>query len=203
MPFTVPNLMTLGRILVIPVIVGLCFVPGPEARWAAVGCFILAALTDLLDGYLARRWQQTSDFGRFLDPIADKLLVAALLLSLAATGDITDWSLIPALLILSREIFISGLREFMGGHNIVVPVSLLAKWKTTLQLIALTFLLFGNAGPSLLPLLGDICLWIASLLTLITGYDYFKAALPVLGFQKSAAAQSEADKRAEASSARS
>src|SRR3954469_22563400 len=127
-----PNLLTISRILVIPVVIALLLLPGAEARWTACALFSAAGITDWLDGHFARRWQQQSEIGRFLDPIADKLLVAATLFMLCAKDrlGVTDWAILPALVILSREILVSGLREYLAGLRIRVPVSALAKWKT-------------------------------------------------------------------------
>jgi len=132
-----PNLLTLSRIIIIPVLVGLFYLDGDGWRWVSVVLFTLAGVTDYFDGYLARKWAQISAFGRFLDPIADKLLVAAVILMLVATGRISGLVVLPALVILCREVMVSGLREFLAQVNVGVPVSRLAKWKTALQLIAL------------------------------------------------------------------
>jgi cardiolipin synthase (CMP-forming) len=175
-----PNLLTLSRILVIPVVVALFLVPGPEARWTACALFSAAGVTDWLDGHFARRWQQQSEIGRFLDPIADKLLVAATLFMLAALHRFSlSWSLFPSLVILSREILVSGLREYLAGLRVRVPVSRLAKWKTAIQMVAIGVLIVGTAGPSWLPtvVIGEILLWVAAILTIITGYDYLRAGL--------------------------
>ena len=142
----------------------------------------MASLTDFLDGYLARIWKQTSNIGRMLDPIADKLLVAACLLLLAADTDqtIAGWSLWAAIIILCREILVSGLREYLAELKVSVPVTWIAKWKTTVQMLAIGFLLAGSAGDKILPHtteIGLVLLWIAALITLYTGYDYFRAGL--------------------------
>jgi len=176
---SLPNLLTLSRILVIPVVVALFYVHGDYARWFACALFSAAGLTDWLDGHMARRWEQQSDLGRFLDPIADKLLVAATLLMLTATGRLPMGALLPALVILCREILVSGLREYLAGLRVGLPVSKLAKWKTAIQMVAIGFLIVGDAGPAVLPVggIGEILLWIAALLTLVTGYDYLRAGL--------------------------
>lgn len=183
--FNIPNLLTYGRILTVPLIV-LCFFfegslkSSDFARWLALSIFVVASLTDFLDGYLARIWKQTSNIGRVLDPIADKLLVASILLLLAADGTIAGWAIWAAIIILCREILVSGLREFLAGLKVSVPVTHLAKWKTTIQLVAIGFLLAGPAGDKILPYttaLGIALLWIAAMLTLYTGYDYFRAGL--------------------------
>ena len=180
MPLTsLPNLLTLSRILVIPVVVATFYVSGDYARWFGCALFAAAGLTDWLDGHMARRWQQQSELGRFLDPIADKLLVSATLLMLTATGRLSDEAVLPALVILCREILVSGLREYLAGLSVGVPVSRLAKWKTTIQMIAIGFLIVGDAGPAFLPVewIGEMLLWLAAILTLVTGYDYLRASL--------------------------
>jgi cardiolipin synthase len=175
----VPNGLTLFRIAVIPVIVALFYVESPAGRWIAGGLFTVAAISDFLDGYIARALDIQSDFGRMLDPIADKLLVSATLLMLVGFGDIGGVSLVPAVVILTREIVVSGLREFLASLSIPVPVSQLSKWKTTLQLIAIGVLIIGNAIPAVpqLHAAGIVGLWIAGVITLITGYDYLRASL--------------------------
>ncbi len=184
-PWSIPNLLTYARILVVPLVV-LCFDLEERgkstdiARWSALGLFVFASVTDFLDGYLARIWKQTSSLGRMLDPIADKLLVAACLLLLAADGTIAGWSIWAAIVILSREILVSGLREYLAELKVSVPVTQLAKWKTTLQMVALGFLLAGPAGDKIFPYCTDtglILLWISAVVTLVTGYDYFRAGL--------------------------
>ncbi|HEY4345938.1 MAG TPA: CDP-diacylglycerol--glycerol-3-phosphate 3-phosphatidyltransferase [Parvibaculum sp.] len=180
MPTNLPNLLTYARILMVPVVVGCVVYEGDWARWVALGIFILAAITDFFDGYLARAWAQQSNLGRMLDPIADKLLVAAVLLALTRVGTIAGYSLWAALVILCREILVSGLREFLAELRVSVPVSQLAKWKTTIQMIALAFLLAGPAGDKLISgvtEVGIVLLWAAAILTLYTGYDYFKTGI--------------------------
>lgn len=144
-----------------------------------LGLFTAAGITDFFDGYLARRSNQVSAFGRFLDPIADKLLVAALLLMLVGFERMTPWSYLPAVVILTRELLVSGLREFLAQTQVSVPVSTLAKWKTTLQMFTLGFLIVGSDAPAWIPAqaIGEVGLWLAALLTLITGYDYLKAGI--------------------------
>ena len=171
---TLPNLLTLFRIVIIPALVLLFFVPGDLARWLALLLFILAAVSDYFDGYLARRQNQVSAFGKFLDPIADKLLIAAVLLMLVGFDRVSSISVLPALVILCREILVSGLREFLAGMEVPMPVSQLAKWKTTVQMIAIGVLLIGTAAPWGIPAqeIGEAGLWLAAILTLVTGYDY-------------------------------
>jgi len=175
-----PNLLTLSRIGVIPLMVGTFYLPDGYSQWLACGLFAAAGLTDYLDGHFARRWQQQSEIGRFLDPIADKLLVGAALFMLAAVARISPTAILPALVILSREILVSGLREYLAGLRVRVPVSRLAKWKTGIQMTAIGFLLVGDAGPTILPVqdIGEALLWVAASLTLVTGYDYLRAGLP-------------------------
>lgn len=177
MRINLPNSLTLFRIAIIPVLVGLFLVQEPWSLWAALGLYTLGAITDFFDGYLARRWNQMSAFGRFLDPIADKLLVAAMLILIAAFDRLPDLWIIPAIIIMMREMLVAGLREFLGPHRIIIPVSKLAKWKTTSQLIAMGFLIMGRHGDVVLPhtlLIGQIGISIAAALTIITGWDYMK-----------------------------
>ncbi len=177
-----PNILTIARIVVIPVILLLMAIPTAFTAWCALFFYTLACVTDWFDGYLARKWGTMSDIGKFLDPIADKLLVTALVLMLAALDRLDGIWFIPAVVILSREIFISGLREFMGPKNIKVHVSQLAKWKTTAQMVSLGFLIMGEFSPEAIPSLwiGWILLSIAAVLTALTGWQYLQAALPVL-----------------------
>ena len=180
-PWSLPNLLTYGRILAIPALVAILFWPRDDwMRWLALGIYTLAAITDYLDGYIARAWSQQSAIGRMLDPIADKLLVAALLLMLVYTGQIEGWTLWAAIVILCREILVSGLREFLADLKVSVPVSKVAKWKTTAQLFALGFLVVGPAGDKVLPgntTIGIVLLWAAAGLTIYTGWDYLNAGI--------------------------
>ena len=182
-PFNLPNVLTYARIGAVPVVVGLLFWPDDALlRWLAFGIYAAAAITDFFDGYLARMWSQQSSMGRILDPIADKLLIGAVLMMLVYNGAIRSWAVWAAIVILCREMLVSGLREFLAEVHVSVPVSQLAKWKTTVQILALGFLVTGHAGDALLPagmtqLIGLILLWIAALFTLYTGYDYFKAGI--------------------------
>ena len=174
-----PNLLTLSRIVIIPLVVVTFFFDSTAMRWTACGMFTLAGITDFFDGYLARRANQVSNLGRFLDPIADKLLVASVLLLIVAFQRIETWSYLAALVILLREIMVSGLREFLAELRIGVPVTKLAKAKTTVQMVALGFLIMGTHAPVWIPakMIGEFGIWIAALITLITGYDYLKAGL--------------------------
>jgi cardiolipin synthase (CMP-forming) len=179
--FNLPNMLTFGRVLIVPLVVACLFWPDEFAlRWTALGLFTLAAVTDFFDGYLARALAQQSTLGRMLDPIADKLLVSAVLMILVADGTIKSWSIWAAIVILCREILVSGLREFLAELKVSVPVSRVAKWKTTMQLIALGFLIAGRAGEEVLPntvRIGLGLLWLSALLTLYTGWDYMKAGI--------------------------
>ncbi len=178
---SLPNLLTYGRLAAVPVVVALLLWPEDRwSRWFALGIFAAAAITDYLDGYFARTYAQHSALGRMLDPIADKLLVASCLLMLVSDGTIEGWSRWAAIVILCREILVSGLREFFAELKVGVPVSSVAKWKTTLQLVAVGFLIAGPAGEKILPGttgIGLMLLWMAALLTIYTGWDYLKAGI--------------------------
>ncbi|MEI6486895.1 MAG: CDP-diacylglycerol--glycerol-3-phosphate 3-phosphatidyltransferase [Sphingomonadales bacterium] len=178
---SLPNLLTLSRILAVPGLVALMWGSNPWEWLAAWALYALAAITDYLDGYLARSWGTVSKIGQFLDPIADKIMVAAVIIMLVDARIIHGWGVIAGLIILLREIFVSGLREYLAGLSVSVPVSRLAKWKTAAQLVALGALILVGAVP-ILPWLpaatvGMACLWIAAILTLITGYDYLRTGL--------------------------
>src|SRR6266404_3360902 len=192
-PLAVPNLLTYARIVAVPLVVACMYwqailAGGMWLRWVALAIFIAAGVTDILDGYFARSLGQQSSFGRMLDPIADKLLVASCLLMLAADETIKGWSLWAAIVILCREILVSGLREYLAELRVSVPVTRLAKWKTTVQLVAIGFLLAGEAGDNVVAkMLGRVTtaitevgiglLWISALVTLYTGWDYFRAGV--------------------------
>jgi cardiolipin synthase len=176
---SLPNILTMSRIAVIPVMVALFYVGGAAGMWFACAAFVAAGVTDYLDGAIARARSQHSAFGRVLDPIADKLLVAAALLMLAGFDRIRGLEMIPAVVILCREIVVSGLREFLAELNVPLPVTQLAKWKTALQIIAIAFLIAPDqelfaVGSHLVGIVG---LWIAAGLTLVTGWDYARAAV--------------------------
>jgi cardiolipin synthase len=199
--FSLPNVLTYCRIAAVPLVV-ICMYwqailqGGLWLRLVALAIFIAAGITDFFDGYLARSWGQQSRLGQMLDPIADKLLVSSCLLMLAADESIKGWSLFAAIIILCREILVSGLREYLADLRVSVPVTQLAKWKTTLQLVSIGFLLGGEAvdnllpqsmlawrwkiGDEMLPLtssVGLVLLWVSAILTLYTGWDYFRAGL--------------------------
>ncbi len=175
-----PNYLTYLRIGVIPALILVFFLKGQWGYWLSAGLFLLASITDWLDGYVARIWQAQSEIGRFLDPIADKLLVATALMLLVGEGraDYADGRamMIPAIAIVCREILVSGLREFLACIQVSVPVSRLAKWKTGVQMTAIFLLLLGGGGWEWLHAgaLGNILLWVAAILTLVTGYAYVK-----------------------------
>ena len=180
-PLSLPNILTYGRIVAIPIVLGCLFASGAFwMRWVAFWIYATAAVTDFLDGYLARVWSQQSSIGRMLDPIADKLLVASCLLMLAAESSIHGWTLWAAIVILCREILVSGLREYLAALRVSVPVTKLAKWKTTIQLVAIGFLIAGEAGEVILPattMIGIVLLWISAIFTIYTGWDYFRAGI--------------------------
>jgi len=196
---SLPNALTLTRIAVIPIIVGLFFVPAPWAAWAALGLFVLAAVTDYFDGQLARRLNIVSAFGKLLDPIADKMLVTAVLFMIVATDRIQGAAVVAAVIILLREILISGLREYMASRSAEgLPVTPLAKWKTTVQMGALALLILGDAGPAGVPVatVGIVGLWLAALLTVVTGWDYVARGLHVLREERRGAQAGASDRDA-------
>lgn len=179
-----PNLLTLSRIAAVPLLIALAVVRHPAADLASCVVFSAAAITDYFDGHIARTRRQTSDLGRMLDPIADKLLVGAALMLLAGLGRLGAWGLYPAIVILLREILVSGLREYLAGLRVGLPVTALAKWKTGFQMGALGTLLAGDETAALLGLqilpvaaIGGAMLWVAAALTLWTGWDYLTAGL--------------------------
>jgi len=186
MLLTLPNLLTLSRILAVPILVFLLWRPTPIDYAVTFVLYCLVGITDYFDGYVARAQGQISRLGQFLDPIADKIMVAAVIVMLMASreadGDppvIQDFSIIPALVILLREIIVSGLREFLAPLNVSMPVSTLAKWKTTFQLVSLGALILGGAFPTeaWVHQVGLATLWTAAALTLVTGYDYLRIGL--------------------------
>ena len=179
--FSLPNVLTYGRILAVPALAA-CFllIKSDAGRWASFVIFVIAGLTDWLDGYLARAWQQQSALGRMLDPIADKLLVGTALLVLVYDNTIDNLTIWAAIIILCREILVSGLREYLAELNVKIHVTKLTKWKTTVQMVALGVLIAGPAGERVargVLMLGTGLLWVAALLTLWTGYGYLKAAI--------------------------
>ena len=178
--WNLPNILTYGRIAAVPLVAGLMMWGTIDARWLAFDIYVLAAVTDFFDGYLARKWQQQSSLGRMLDPIADKVLVAVVLLVLSADGILIGGHIWAAIIIMSREVLVSGLREYLGELQVSVPVTRIAKWKTAVQLFAIGFLIAGPAGDQVffyVTKVGIGMLWIAAALTLYTGYDYFRAGI--------------------------
>ncbi|MDE2445362.1 MAG: CDP-diacylglycerol--glycerol-3-phosphate 3-phosphatidyltransferase [Alphaproteobacteria bacterium] len=178
--WTIPNVLTYGRIVAVPLVAGLLMWDTDRMRWIALAIYIVAAITDFFDGYLARLWRQQSALGRMLDPIADKVLVSVVLLVLAADGILSGGHIWAAIIIISREVLVSGLREFLGELRVSVPVTRIAKWKTTAQLFAIGFLIAGPAGDKFVlhtSEIGLVLLWIAAAFTLYTGYDYFRVGV--------------------------
>lgn len=173
------NILTFSRILMIPLMVASFYLKGDISNWLSFSIFVLAGITDFFDGYVARKFDQMSKLGAFMDPIADKLLIATALLMMVAFNRIEGISILAAVVILCREFAVSGLREFLADLKVSIPVTYLAKWKTTIQIIALSLLLIGDAGPDFIPtvLIGDYCLWAAAILTLYTGYGYLRTGL--------------------------
>ena len=178
---SLPNILTYSRVAAVPVVAALLFWPEDFwARWIALTVYIAAGVTDYFDGYFARAYAQQSPLGRMLDPIADKLLVAACLLMLTNDHTIRGIHLWAAIVILCREILVSGLREYLAELKVGMPVSRVAKWKTALQLVAIGFLIAGSAGEALLPgtvAIGLTLLWLAAALTIYTGWDYLKISI--------------------------
>ena len=176
---TLPNLLTLSRILAVPILVFLLWRPAPLDYAITFVLYCIVGITDYFDGYLARAQGRISRLGQFLDPIADKIMIGAVLIMLISSRkanplpEIAGLNIIPALIILLREIIVSGLREFLAELRVSVPVSALAKWKTTFQMVALGALILGGAVPAQgwVPDVGIISVWIAAALTRVTGYD--------------------------------
>jgi cardiolipin synthase (CMP-forming) len=194
-----PNLLTLSRIAAIPGLVALMAVHGAGADLAACILFAIAGFTDWLDGRIARQHKLQSDLGRMLDPIADKLLVGATLMALAGLGRLSPLGLYPAIVIMCREILVSGLREYLAGLRVGLPVTKLAKWKTGLQMVALGILVAGDDGGAVVGLgalpistMGEAMLWVAALLTLVTGWDYLRAGLKHVSQPQSASDSQQA-----------
>ena len=179
MRFKIPNILTIGRIIIVPIFVISFFVPGIVGDLVPFFLFVLASFTDYLDGFLARLYKEESRLGELLDPIADKILVASALILLVMNGIIKNYEVIAAIIILTREILISGLREFLAKREVKVPVSNLAKFKTFIQMFSISLLLTGETGNKIINFqdynaqtIGLILLWLAAVLTLYTGYDY-------------------------------
>ncbi len=176
-----PNVLTYGRIAAAPLVGATYYIPGNWGPWIAFTIFVVASITDYFDGYLARAWHQQSVLGRMLDPIADKLLVSVSILVLGVDGMFDGTTFWAAVIILMREIFVSGLREFLAELRVSVPVTRLAKWKTTMQLIAVAALLIApalqGARQGIIVNLGLTFFWATAIVTLYTGFDYFMAGL--------------------------
>ena len=185
---SLPNVLTYGRIAAAPLVGATFFIHNDWGPWIAFVIFVAASVTDYFDGYFARIWQQQSALGRMLDPIADKLLVAVSILILVASGMLAGWSIWAAIIVLMREIFVSGLREFLAELRVSVPVTRLAKWKTTMQLIAIAALLIApalqGAKSGIIIDLGLTFFWAAAIVTLYTGYDYLRAGMKHLVDQR-------------------
>ena len=182
---SLPNLLTLSRIFAVPILVFLLWRPAPLDYAITFVLYCIVGITDYFDGYLARAQGRISRLGQFLDPIADKIMVGAVLIMLISSRnanpvpEIAGLNIIPALVILLREIIVSGLREFLAQLKVSIPVSALAKWKTTFQMVALGALILGGAVPQMswVHFVGLVCLWAAAALTLVTGYDYLRIGL--------------------------
>ena len=181
MIFKIPNILTIGRLIMVPVLVFFFYLPGQFGDWLTCGVFVLASFTDFVDGFLARLLKQQTKLGELLDPIADKILVVTALVLLVMNSVIQDLSVIAAIIIICREILVSGLREYLAKFKLRMPVSQLAKIKTFLQMFSISILLAGNSGNELLfgygLQIGIILLWGSAILTLYTGYDYLKKGI--------------------------
>ena len=184
MKIKIPNYLTIGRIIIVPVFVISFYLPGFYGDVIPFALFVIASFTDFLDGLLARMYKEESQLGELLDPIADKIIVAAALILLVMDGTIKNYEVIAAIIILTREILISGLREFLAKGRIKLPVSNLAKLKTFLQMFSLSILLTGETGNKIINFqdynaqtIGIILLWFSAFLTLYTGYDYLRKGI--------------------------
>ena len=184
MKFKFPNYLTIGRIIIVPVFVFAFYLPGFYGDIIPFGLFVIASFTDFLDGLLARMYKEESKIGELLDPIADKIIVATALILLVMDGTIKNYEVIAAIIILTREILISGLREFLAGGKVKLPVSNLAKAKTFLQMFAISALLTGETGNRIVNFqdynaqtIGIILLWLSAFLTLYTGYEYLRKGI--------------------------
>jgi len=180
----IPNILTIGRIIIVPIFVFTFFIPGFFGDLIPFFIFILASFTDYLDGLLARLFKEESKLGELLDPIADKIIVAAALILLVMNGTIKNYEVIAAIIILTREILISGLREFLAKTSVSLQVTSLAKVKTLLQMLAIAILLTGESGNKIINFqdynaqtIGIILLWLSAFLTLYTGYDYVRKGI--------------------------
>ena len=184
MKLKIPNILTIGRIILVPIFILTFYLPGALGDWIPFFIFLLASFTDFLDGLLARLYKEESKLGELLDPIADKIIVATALILLVTEGTIINYEVVAAIIILTREILISGLREFLAKGKIILPVSNLAKAKTFLQMFSISILLTGDTGNKIINFqdynaqtIGIILLWLSSFLTLYTGYDYLRKGI--------------------------
>ena len=184
MKFKFPNYLTIGRIIIVPVFVFAFYLPGFYGDVIPFALFVIASFTDFLDGLLARLYKEESKLGELLDPIADKIIVSSALILLVMNQTIQNYEVIAAIIILTREILISGLREFLADVQIKIPVSNLAKSKTFIQMLSIAILLTGETGNKIINLedynaqtIGIVLLWLAAFLTLYTGYDYVRKAI--------------------------
>ena len=184
MKIKIPNYLTIGRIIIVPIFVISFYLPGFYGDVIPFSLFIVASFTDFLDGLLARMFKEESKLGELLDPIADKIIVAAALILLVMNGTIKNYEVIAAIIILTREILISGLREFLAIGRIKLPVSILAKYKTFLQMFSISILLIGETGNKIINFqdynaqtIGIILLWLSAFLTLYTGYEYLRKGI--------------------------
>ena len=184
MKLKIPNILTIGRIILVPIFIGTFYLPGALGDWIPFFVFVLASFTDFLDGLLARLYKEESKLGELLDPIADKIIVASALILLVMDDTIKDFEIVAAIIIMTREILISGLREFLAKVQVAMPVTSLAKFKTFIQMFAIAILLTGISGNKLINFgdynahsIGIILLWVAAFLTLYTGYDYVRKGI--------------------------
>ncbi len=177
----IPNILTIGRMILVPILVFVFFLPGSLGDWLACGIFVLASFTDFVDGFLARLLKQQSRLGEMLDPIADKIIVVTALVLLVKNDTISHTNIIAAIIILCREILVSGLREYLAKFKLKMPVSQLAKVKTFLQMFSISILLAGKSGDNLIGGygldIGIVLLWLSAILTIYTGYDYIKKGI--------------------------
>ena len=181
MKLKIPNILTIGRIILVPIFIGTYYLPGAMGDWIPFFIFVLASFTDFLDGLLARLYKEESKLGELLDPVADKIVVASALILLVMDNTIEGYEVIAAIIIMIREIIISGLREFLAKAQIAIPVTKLAKYKTFIQMLSIAILLTGESGNSLMSFgdynahsIGIVLLWLAAFLTIYTGYDYVR-----------------------------
>ena len=181
MKLKIPNILTIGRIILVPIFIGTFYLPGPMGDWIPFIIFVLASFTDFLDGLLARLYKEESKLGELLDPIADKIIIASALILLVMDSTIKNYEVIAAIIIMIREILISGLREFLAKVQVTMPVTTLAKYKTFIQMFAIATLLTGESGNKIINFgdynaqsIGIILLWLSAFLTIYTGYDYVK-----------------------------